>query len=58
MNSYKCFYKGKTVDVMANTTYGAQMKAAILLNARKSSDVVVLLCELGGKQFTHSTGAL
>ena len=31
MNGYKCFYKGKSIDVYAQTSYEAQADAAVLL---------------------------
>lgn len=53
MNGYKCFYKGKTLEVYANTSYEAQKKAAELFKAKKSYDVTVVLCEKNGEQITH-----
>lgn len=53
MNGYKAFYRGKTLDVYAATSYQAQTKAAALFRARKSYEVSVVLCELNGEQVTH-----
>lgn len=53
MNGYKAFYKGKTLDVMADSSYKAQLKAAEMFKARKSYDVTVMLCEKEGVQVTH-----
>lgn len=50
MNGYKCFYKGKTVEVYAETSREAQMKAAITLKAKKHYEVTVVLCEKKGEQ--------
>ena len=58
MNGYKAFYKGKTLDVYALTSYAAQCEAAKQFKARKSYEVTVMLCEKDGVQVTHSTGAL
>jgi len=55
MNGYKAFYKGKSIEVYANTSYEAQEKAAKLFKARKSYQVTVVLCEKAGQQVTHST---
>lgn len=55
MNGYKCFYKGKTIEVYANTSYEAQKLAAAQFKAKKSYDVTVVLCEKQGKQVAHST---
>lgn len=57
-NGYKCFYKGKVLDVRANTSYEAQQIAARLFKAKKSYDVTVVLCELGDKQVVHSTASI
>lgn len=54
MNGYKCFYKGKTIEVYADTTYQAQQKAAALFKAKKSYEVTVMLCELRGEQYVHT----
>lgn len=53
-NGYKAFYKGKTLDVYANTSYEAQQLAAIQFKAKKSYDVTVVLCESMGEQITHA----
>lgn len=60
MNGYKCFYKGKSIDVYAETTYEAQADAAVLLRARHRRDVDVHLCERNvteqgsGQQVVHT----
>lgn len=36
MNGYIAFYKGRQIEVMADTSYQAQQKAAQQLKARKS----------------------
>ncbi len=46
MNGYKAFYKGKALDVYAETAYQAQQKAAKEFKAKKSYEVTVMLCEL------------
>jgi len=56
-NGYKAFFKGKSVDVYAPTSYKAQLAAAAHFKARKSYDVSVVLCEKDGEQVTHSTAA-
>ena len=53
MNGYKAFYKGKEIDVYAETSYKAQLKAAEIFKAKKSYEVQVMLCEKEGKQITH-----
>ena len=55
MNGYICFYNGKKVEVLAETTYEAQVKAAKLLSvpAKRNYQLVVLLAEKDGKPVEH-----
>jgi hypothetical protein len=53
MNGYICFYRGKRLEVYANTTYEAQKKAAEQFRAKKSYEVTVMLAEKNGEQVTH-----
>lgn len=45
MRTYKAFYKGRSIQVEAQTSYEAQQKAATLFRAKKSYDVTVVLCD-------------
>jgi len=54
MNGYKAFYKGKTAEVYADTSYQAQQLAAQQFKAKKSYEVTVMLCETDGKTYTHT----
>jgi hypothetical protein len=54
MNGYKCFYKGKTCEVYADTSYQAQLQAAQQFKAKKSYEVSVYLCEKQGGQIVHT----
>ena len=56
MNGYVCFYKGKQVEVYADTSYAAQQKAAVLLKVRpnKSYEVTVMLAEKDGEVYEHT----
>jgi hypothetical protein len=54
MNGYKAFYKGKALDIYADTTYQAQQLAAQQFKAKKSYEVTVMLCEIDGKTYTHT----
>jgi hypothetical protein len=54
-NGYVAFYKGKKVDVNADTMYGAQKIAAKHFNAKKEYEVNVVLAEIDGKQYYQST---
>lgn len=54
MHGYVAFYKGRRLEVYADSSYDAQLKAADLFKAKKSYDVTVVLCELNGKQVEHT----
>lgn len=58
MNGYKAFYKSKSIEVYAATTYEAQTKAAASFKAKNSWEVSVVLCELDGEQITHKPEAI
>lgn len=53
-NGYKAFYKGRNIDVYAETSYQAQLKAAQIFKAKKSYEVTVILCEKSGEQVIHT----
>ncbi len=53
MNKYAAFYKGKQIEVEAETSYAAQKKAAELFRAKKSYQVTVVLGEKAGQHVTH-----
>ena len=53
MNGYKAFYKGKSIEVYADSSYQAQQVAAKQFKAKKSYDVTVVLCEVNSKQVIH-----
>lgn len=46
---YMAFYKGKQVEVMADTSLEAQRLAAHYWRVKKQYDVTVVLAEKGGK---------
>lgn len=54
MNGYKAFYKGKSIEVHAESSYQAQTAAGVKFKAKNSWEVSVILCELDGEQVTHS----
>lgn len=54
MNGYKALYKGKWLEVYADTSYEAQTKAAKLFKAKKQYEVTVILCEKQGQQVIHT----
>ena len=53
MNGYIAFYKGKQIEVLAETSYKAQQLAAHTFKAKRSYDVTVMLAEKDGEQVTH-----
>ncbi len=53
---YIASYKGKRVEIYAETPYEAQLKAAKMLNAKKSYDVNVRLAEVDGKPYSYADG--
>jgi hypothetical protein len=56
MNGYKALYKGKWIEIYADSSYKAQLEAAKQFKAKKSYDVSVFLCESqDGTQVIHST---
>jgi hypothetical protein len=58
MNGYVCFYKGKRVEVYADSSYVAQQKAATMLKAKRAYEVTVVLAEKNGEAVVHSTGGI
>ena len=52
-NGYIAFYKGKKIEVMADTSLAAQTTAAAYFKARKSWEVDVVLAEQNGQQVSH-----
>lgn len=54
MNGYIAFYRGKKMEVNAETSYQAQQKAAQAFKAKKSYEVHVVLAEKDGEQVTHT----
>ena len=54
-NTYAAFYKGREMEVKADTSLHARDKAAGLFKAKKNYDVTVVLTKLGDKEVTHST---
>lgn len=53
MNGYKAFYKNRQCDVMADTSFEAQKKAAAIFKAKRAHEVTIMLCEKNGEQVTH-----
>lgn len=58
MNGYIAFYKGKKIEVVADTSYQAQIKAAKIFKAKKTYEVTVMIAESNGKEVIHDTAEL
>lgn len=55
MNTYNAYYKGKEIEVKAETSFKAQTKAAELFKAKKSYQVTIVLAELAnGEAVTYN----
>jgi len=57
MNGYKCFFRTETMEVYADTTRAAQLKAAKLWRVKPSKvyQVTAMLCEKAdGEQVVHA----
>lgn len=58
MNGYIAFYRRRQTEVQAATSYEAQKKAAAFFNAKKTSEVTVILAEKGGETVIHDGSEL
>ena len=54
MNGYIAFYRGKQIEVLADSSYEAQTKAASIFKAKKTYEVTVVLAEKQGQQVIHT----
>lgn len=54
MNGYIAFYRGKRLEVYAETSIEARDKAAVEFKARKAYDVTVILAEKDDKPVVHT----
>ena len=55
MNGYIAMYRGKKIEVYADSSYEAQQKAAKEFKAKKSYEVSVYLCEKQDQTVLQST---
>lgn len=46
MNTYKAFYRGKTVTVIAETQLAAQREASAFFKAKKPWEVAIVLADV------------
>jgi hypothetical protein len=54
MNGYIAFFRGKRIEVYAETSVAARDKAATMFKAKKAYDVTVVLAEKDGATVTHT----
>jgi hypothetical protein len=58
LNGYQCFYNGNTIDVYAETPLEARSIACKKLKLKMATEIIVMLCELQGEEYLHSTGSI
>ena len=59
MNTYAAIYKGKRIDVDADSSYQAQLIAAKEFKAKHSYDVTIMILVLdSSKVVIHSTSSI
>lgn len=51
---YKLFYKGKTHELEANSSFEAQEKGKAFFRTKKGWEISVVLMEVEGREVTHS----
>jgi len=56
--TYHAFWRGKKIELKANTSYEAQKKAAAILKVKKSYEVTVVLVGKGDEPVIHSTAEI
>jgi hypothetical protein len=54
MNKYITFYRKQQLEVEAETSFEAQVKAAKIFKAKKNYQVTVVLAETNDKPITHT----
>ena len=54
MNGYICFYKGKKIEVYADTSFHARIEACKTFKPKKDWQVEVVLAEKNGKPVVHT----
>lgn len=57
-NKYKCFFRGKSTIVSAQTSYEAQCKAHDHFKNKHGYDITVKLLEKDGEPVVHRTSDL
>jgi len=59
MRKYLCMWRSKKVEVDAETTYQAQIQAAVQLKAKRTYEVsVYLMTDSEGNAVEHSTATI
>jgi hypothetical protein len=59
LHTYICFYRGKQVELQAESSYAAQKAGAQHFKAKKAYEVTAMLAgRADGTEVVHSTGGL
>ena len=58
MNTFKAIYKGKSIEVEAESSYKAQQAAAVIFKTKKPWDIALMAVLVNGKEVIHSTTSL
>lgn len=53
MNKYKAFYNSKNIEVEAESSRQAQVKAAAVFKAKKEYQVTVVLLSVDDREIVH-----
>lgn len=58
LNKYVCLYRGKEFECEADTVMRARDKAVCHFRVKKHWEINVVLVELGGVNYIHSSASL
>lgn len=61
MSGYKCFFNGKTCEVYADTSYGAQRQAQAIFKVKDAKRYLISVyrcVDADGNHITHSTAGV
>lgn len=58
MNTFKAIYKGKSIEIEAETSYQAQQRAAFVFKTKKPWEIALMAVMVDGKPVIHRTSDL
>lgn len=58
MNGYVCFYRGKRVEVYAETTLKAREEANKTFKAKRPHEITTVLAEKDGEEVIHDPASI